>query len=140
MELTLKRLIVVGSFLIDRELTKGDIKRLNRHNLDELWSALRPILRSVCETEGWDPIPSEDEEGIEAYLHQLTEIDPDSQATRYPISTNGQKSLRGVTHINIGVFSELMERLAACLNRIDTELAALRQSKNEFLAEYSTGP
>lgn len=138
LELRLKRLIVVGAFLIDKTLDEPEIKQVTtKHNLNDLWTTLKPFLRSVNETWEGDPIPTEDLDGIDSYVKQLTKVDPDSQAARYEFSTKGAKSISGISHINIGTFSALMERLAAYLDGIDSQFSAHKDSKNEFLSESS---
>jgi len=85
-ELVLKRLIHVGSYLVDRELTKGDEVALGKHRLDLLWNAVRPILFEVCKDAGLSKPDNDDIEGVDSYIRQLNDVDPDSYGFRYATS------------------------------------------------------
>jgi len=85
-ELTLKRLIILGALLADQRLTEVEKKHLKRHRLDFLWSILKGLLVAVYD------LPKEDIEGIESYVSQLNQVDPESQSfgIQYP-----QRKFRG---------------------------------------------
>lgn len=132
LELILKALTVRGSYLIDKKLTEVEIKTLGKHRLDLLWSNFKPILKEVSSLANY-PILTEDLEGIDSYVRQLTVVDPDSFGFRYSTTKTGDPSLPNLEHINISVFADAMERLADYLNVLHTGFLALEDMKpHEF--------
>lgn len=127
-ELTLKRLIVLGSFLADQMLTDVEKKHLQMHRLDLLWNVFRRLLVAVYD------LPKKDLDGIESYVAQLNAVDPQSQSFRYSISTKDVPSLSKLRHINIIVFAEAMERLCNYFEGIDAHFDVLNDHKAEMLA------
>lgn len=126
-ELMLKRLIVMGSFLDDRGLTPVDKRHLKKHRLDLLWRILRPIVESQCS------LSDEDINGISHYLDKLHEVDPESQSFRYALSIDDEPALSSIPYINVGVFAEAMERLCNCLDVIEARFGVLTDHKQEML-------
>ena len=105
-ELVLKRLTVIGAFLIGHELTGKQVKDLDKLQLHQLWPNFKPILQEVCEQCSGGPIPQEDIEGIDSYIKQLSEIDPTPQAFRYAVTKKGDPSLPSdLKIINIATFA-----------------------------------
>src|SRR4051794_9293658 len=100
-ELTLKHLIGLGSYLIDQQITP-EIKGLllKSHNLKQLWGTLNPILFAVGKSVSWKP-EREDIEGVESYSNQLHAVDKGSFSFRYATDSDGNPSLPGMTHLNI---------------------------------------
>lgn len=82
-ELELKAIIVSAFWLLDRELTKHDLKTLGCHDLWELWQAARPLLDHVCECASTPPFIVVELEWVDSYIHQIHESDPDGQRFRY---------------------------------------------------------
>lgn len=139
-ELALKSIIGVSCVLLDRKLTGEDFKTLGRHDLAELWKLARPLLNLVCTSAGNAEFPPDDLEGIDAYIWQLHEHDPDGQRFRYARTKNRKPSLHpDLQHINIRVFAVALERLADYLDAIETWFDHLADQKAEMLAEYAEG-
>jgi hypothetical protein len=68
--------------------------------------------------------------GVNSYIQQLTDNDPDAQAFRYAVSKKGAASLPpNITHINIRVFADSMERLADFLDGLDAAFGGLQDNK-----------
>ena len=135
LELILKRLTFLGSSILERELTDVEIRHLEKHRLDLLWNNFRPILNSVCKEAGWKAPSPEDIEGVNSYIRQLTEVDPESQSFRYAVSKKGVPSVPHLKHINIRVFAVGMESLSAFLEGFKAGLDHLDEVKNEMRAE-----
>jgi hypothetical protein len=135
LELILKRLIVLGSSILERKLSEVEIRHLEKHRLDLLWNNFRPVLDAVCKEVGWKTPSQEDVEGVNSYIRQLTEVDPESQSFRYALSKKGVPSVPHLKHINIRVLAEGMERLAYFLEGIEAGLDHLEEAKNEMRAE-----
>ena len=135
-ELILKSLTVTGAFVIGKALSDAEIKDLGKHRLDGLWTNLKPILHAAYEEAQVPPIPQEVLEGVDAYIRQLTDVDADSFSFRYASSKKGVPSVpRDLRYINIRVFSDAMERLSYFLGGVGCGLTALKDAKNEWLAE-----
>ena len=135
-ELILKHLTVVGAYLVDKELSRGETGQLSRHRLDLLWNNFRPILEGVCKKVGWKPPTKEDIEGIHSYIQQMTDADPEGQGSRYAVSKKGKPSMPKLTDVNIRVFADGMERLGDFLEGLDAGFAAMEDIKNEMHAEH----
>jgi hypothetical protein len=142
-ELTLKSIISVACFLLDYTLTEeDDLKVLGRHDLAKLWNLARPLLNPVCEKGGSPALPPDDLEGIDAYILQLHEHDPDGQRFRYATrKLKGQRlpSLSAqLKHINVRAFAVGMEKLADYLEGLDNWFGDLVDAKVEYQAKYAT--
>ena len=74
-ELALKDFIRRAPYLIDRELTTAERAHLGKYQLDLLWDDFKPIAPEINKVAGWDQLPSEDVEGIQDYIRQISEID-----------------------------------------------------------------
>jgi hypothetical protein len=131
-ELVLKHLIVTGAYLVDIELSKGQVLT---HQLKSLWDGFQPILEAVSRETGWKPPTKEDIEGIGSYIRQMTEVDPDGQGSRYTVTKRGEPSMPKLTGFNIRVFADLMERLSYRLEGLDAEFAAMEETKNDVQAQ-----
>lgn len=138
-ELVLKSITVIASALLDKELTEQELKALGRHQLNELWSNLKPMLNPICELVQETGFPIEEMEGIESYINQLHEHDPDGQRFRYATIKQGKKkskreaSLReDLRHINIRVFANSMEQLAEYLDCIEGWFSDLLDTKRDM--------
>lgn len=140
-ELTLKGITFLASQLLDKRLEKSQKDALDRHGLLPLWTHLRPLLNPVCDEVGNAHFPEEDLDGIESYIRQLHEYDPDGQRFRYTIA-KGKKGKREqslpptLTIINIRVFAASMERLADYLASIESWFDHLLDTKLEMLRAY----
>src|SRR4051812_27294719 len=82
-EISLKRLIVIGTQLIDRPT---EVPR--HHRLVLLWRQCRPIIEEV-----WPDGPKEDLDVVGAVLEDFEALDPISTVFRYPVNNEGQASL-----------------------------------------------
>lgn len=138
-EMVLKSLVSVGCILLDRELTdKKDVEALGRHDLAKLWKLARPLLNPVCELAGNPEFPPADLEGIDAYVRQLHEHDPDGQRFRYARTKNRKPSLHpDLRHINIGTFAVALEKLADYLDAVEAWFDDLADRKAEMRAQYA---
>ena len=88
---------------------------------------------AISKAVGWDELRPEDVEGIEDYVRQITEIDPDSYSLRYAHSEKGDPSLpKDFTHINLRHFGEVMERMADYLNGLEAAVLYLGGLKEDF--------
>lgn len=141
-ELTLKSIIDAAAFVTDCPLTDKDIDALGRHDLARLWKLARQMLDPACELGGESPLPADDLEGIDSYIDQLHQHDPDGTRFRYSTTkVKGQKARRqpslpsNLKHINIRNFAEHMEKLSDYLEGLDNWIGDLVDAKIEYQAQ-----
>jgi hypothetical protein len=110
---------------------------LGKHRLDLLWQDLKPMLAAVCNAAGWGALDTADVQGIDSYIRQLSELDPDSYRFRYTRSKTGAPSLPAkLKGFNLRHFSEMLERLADYLDGLDAATVHLEEVKSEMEAEW----
>jgi hypothetical protein len=131
-ELTLKHLIALGSYLCDR-VVAPQVRVLLRksHGLEQLWGELKPILYAAGKVASWKP-EDVDIDGVESYIHQLSAADRGSYSFRYPTDTKGEPSLPGMAYLNIYVFANHMEQLAEYLDTIAFGFSMEEDLKQEY--------
>jgi hypothetical protein len=135
-ELVLKSIIELASDLLDRELLQRELKTLGRHNLVELWAVARTLLDPVCELVGNPPFPPEDLEGINSYIHQIHEHDPDGQRFRYATRSRARDPSLSpeLKLVNVRIFANAMEQLADYLEAVKSWFGHLREQRDEMRA------
>lgn len=144
-ELVLKSIIRSAFGLLDRELSKQDHEVLGRHGLSELWQTAQPLLDPVCQRAGDQPFPPSELDGVDSYVRQIHEHDPDGQRFRYA-TTKVRKAGRAnatvpslspeLTHVNVRVLANAMERLADYLENVEGWFGDLEDAKREYEAQY----
>lgn len=138
-ELVLKRMLLALSELADAPLDRKSQQDLEQHHLGQLWAdfkafAARPEVRAQCSI----AIAPDDLAGVDDYIRQLSNVDPDSQTFRYTRGKKGQPLLpRALTHINLLVFSEHMEHLCNFLDCWDNYISEIQSAANEMCSDYS---
>jgi hypothetical protein len=138
-ELTLKDIITRARYLVERELSEAEKKHLTSHRLDLLWNDFKPLSGDIAKAGVWVDLPPEDIHGIEDYILQISEVDPNSYSLRYAHSKKGEPSLPELlTHINLRHFGELMDRLARYLWGIDTGISVLEDMKHDYESEMAS--
>jgi len=101
-ELALKELLIAHGF---------DLKEIKSpHSLDALWNACEATI-SAAATEAWDYLRSTGAELI-ALLH---EVDPDSDAFRYPVDRKGKKHERP-NYIDLAALEKHVNALCEAIN------------------------
>lgn len=137
-ELALKRLIFAGCKVVGREMTKAEAKlQGEKHNLAALWAAFKVIEKEVSAQTGIDSPPPEQMDGIEAYIEQLHAVDEGSFSFRYALTKTGEVSLGELKRINLGNFSDLMERLCDYLDGFDMYYGELIQQAHDMYGEMN---
>jgi hypothetical protein len=138
-ELALKRIIKRAPYLIERPLTTAENRHLLGHRLDLLWDDFKPMEKPISEAAGWDELPAADVEGIDDYIRQLCEVDPESYSLRYAHSKKGAPSLpKELSLVNLRHFGDLMERLANYLYGLEAATAHLEDMKQEMESEMES--
>jgi hypothetical protein len=146
-ELILKGIVAVAFRLLDRELTEHEQQTLGGHDLARLWGVTRPLLNPVCALVPNSPFPDDDMRGIDSYIRQLHEHDPDGQRFRYASTKPRRSGRRGftaggpslnpnLTHVNIRAFAAAMEQLAEYLENIEWWFGDLEDAKAEWQQKY----
>jgi hypothetical protein len=81
--------------------------------------------------------PSKEMDGGGAYIEQLHKVDKYSYSFRYPLNKDGDVSLGSLERINIGQFSERMERLSRALEQIDCYFGQILSAMADMHSDYS---
>jgi hypothetical protein len=135
LEIELKSLIKCG---IDVTGTSTDDKVkeiLGSHNLMKLWNGFKPFFEKIS---GHNQDFGDVRKGMEAYISQIHQIDPESFAFRYDRSRDLKtRNLEGVEQINILHFCQTMEKLTDLLVGISYEFDVALSHVNDKRQEYS---
>jgi hypothetical protein len=126
LELRLKTIIDNG-----RKLLEQPGKFPKHHRLDVLWKETRKILEEVYKGD-----PTDELDEIEKVFDQFCGSDPIGIAFRYPIDKDGNKTLPGLTHINIGEFSEIIMKAANLLDGASMGVDEYLGWKMDMESEY----
>lgn len=129
LELQLKHLIYEGAIMTDLEIDIKLEKILHEHNLMSLWGSFVPLFEEICQHES---DLEEVKKGMESYIQQIHEIDPQSFSFRYKKSKTGKNNLEEKSYINIGLFCQNMEKLTDLLEGIDSEFSAVKDFKYNY--------
>ena len=124
-ELSLKEIILTGSYLLERDCGEG-----LGHSLEIRWTAVRKILEEV-----WPDGDNTDLDGLEACIKEYMEIDPNSQSFRYPADTKGNPTLEKVKTINIGEFVRVTKKITILLNGASIGLSVYLSDKMDYESE-----
>lgn len=137
LELALKRIIRRAPRLLSRSVTKDEKDHLDKHRLDWLWHDLRPMLTGIFEAVGWEKPDQIDMDGVDDYIRQISELDPDGLGSRYAHSKEGDRLLpEGLTHINIRHFAETMDRVVSYVDGVDTATSVVEEWQDDMEAQY----
>jgi hypothetical protein len=140
-ELTLKSIIGTTYILLDQAATAKGSKTLTQHDLSQLWVLARSLLNPVSEMADGSIFPPDDLDGIDSYIRQVHEHDPNGQHFRYPTTRKGAPSLRpGLIGINIRGLSDALERLADYLEGVDNWFGDLIEAKARHQARHGLTP
>lgn len=120
LELQLKSLIKRGSSLLD-----SPRRALPIHNLNTLWADCKEILEKIFDND--DDRRSINEIGN--IVLQLSEVDPNAQAFRYPKDTKGNESLLGIRHINLKAVADTIGAIIDLLDGAETGISEYMQYK-----------
>ncbi|MFT6168655.1 MAG: hypothetical protein ACJAR9_000767 [Celeribacter sp.] len=125
-EMVLKSIFHLSLEVLDEEISGRQKKKLVLHDLTRLWGMIKPKLSAICTLANEAPLPKEDLEGIEAYMHQLNAQDPNGESFRYARQNDSKRTLNeDLMRINIRSFAINMEKLANYLEGLENWLAAL---------------
>lgn len=147
-ELVLKSIIEVASDLLNRVLSERELKTLGQHSLSELWTLAKPLLDPVCELVANPPFPPQDMEGIDSYIQQVHEHDPDGQRFRYATTKLKSSGRLSRSHarapslspelklVNIRIFANAMDLLADYLEAVESWFGHLLWQRDEVKGNY----
>jgi len=141
-ELVLKSIVELAAGLLDHELMEHDHRALRGHDLSKLWDIARPLLNPVCALVPNPPFPDDDLQGIDSYVRQLYEHDPDGTRFRYAttkpkrggprvIAVGAPSLSSNLNLVNIRAFAVAMEKLADYLEGIEMWFGNLQDARAE---------
>lgn len=126
-ELRLKEIIREGRILLE----EGSFFP-KHHRIWDLWCTAKKISIKTFENENEPP----NFDYAEHVIREFSQIDPNSFAFRYPTTKKGDKTLEGVTHINIRRLAEHIEELSKDLEGISTGISIYREWQQEMWSSY----
>jgi len=126
-ELRLKQIVRRGKILL--EITDG--QDIQHHNLGPLWKTCRQIMEKISQNE--DPVHFDEAENI---VIEFGDIDSSSTAFRYPTDKEGNPSLPGLTHINLRILAEAIEKVSVLLDGAVLEIGLRLDQKSEMEADF----
>jgi hypothetical protein len=110
LELQLKSIILHARNL----LQKTETGHPTHHKLDFLWSLAKDLARQV-----WTDHDDPPEFAVaDLFIEQFLFVDPGSMAFRYPYLKDGSPSLKGITHINLGLLQQCMDQIVPFLDGV----------------------
>ena len=119
-ELQLQQIIDTGRKL----LTKDQSGHPKHHKLLDLWDLAKGLMRQT-----WAEAPDPPEfKLIDHFIQQLSAIDYNSTAFRFPKQKSGSQSLGSVKHINLRNLSECVHLFSGFLDGAATGLSAYLDS------------
>ena len=127
LELRLKQLIVIAGKLLDQDVT-----RPNNHNLVQLWTMVRPLLEKVWK----DADLKRELDSITRVVTAFAEVDPLSDAFRYPVDKTGNASLSDMETINVKHLRKVIDKVAPTLNGASYGIEHDLEIEAEMRAEY----
>jgi hypothetical protein len=146
-ELLLKNLVAAFDEPGIRQMTQADElsekerdRLLTAHSLQLLWDHLRPSVVALG-----NAVRAETVEGVNSYIRQLNEIDPDSTKFRYATELHATKARLKARHENeaetrdLRSFATAMERLSGYLLGLDAWVAEMNGYYYEMHAEADYG-
>ena len=122
----MKEIIKEGYILLDKP---GSFPE--HHKILDLWNVAKDIALKVFEND------KKDIAYAEHIIKEFHKIDPDSFAFRYPTKkakNGGEKTLEGITHINIRHLSEHVTELEKDLEGISMGISSYRDIQKEMRA------
>lgn len=134
-ELTLKEIITYGQYLEEHHVRQGG------HDLKNLWNAAKSYIRKHYKN-----YEKEKLDRIELLIYELHELDPTSEATRYPFvkSKTASSKLREsfsyeAKPINIDELAIKIAELGLLLKYVANYLSVCQDLEAEFRMEYYNG-
>ena len=122
-ELRIKEIIIEGRILLEEG---NDFPK--HHNIWNLWCTAKQISIKVFENE----IEHPDFSYAEHVIKEFSQIDPDSFSFRYPTDKQGDKTLEGITHINIRRVAQHIKGLSKELDSISLGISVYREWQLEM--------
>jgi hypothetical protein len=127
LELRLKKLIIDCKQLFD---DRSEFPKV--HDLKRLWVECKPLLQKLEHK-----LSAQDLEAVSESIQQFCELDPSSEAFRYPINKKGKKSLPlNLQHINVRNLADIMGKLSAFFDAVAMTVLEYLDYKQEMEAYY----
>ncbi|OGW83349.1 MAG: hypothetical protein A2987_01230 [Omnitrophica bacterium RIFCSPLOWO2_01_FULL_45_10] len=126
LELRLKDIIKLGIELYDM-----NNKMPTHHKIVELWALAKEILKKA-----WPKGDIKDLAIIEKCIKEYAKADPASQSFRYSEDREGNKTLEGISHINLRNLANVIERISSLLDGASCGLSEELELKKSIESEY----
>ena len=130
-ELSLKDIIRDGRYLNHQRRQAPAV-----HELRSLWNEARAIIKKHLAD-----IPTRDLERIESLIREFSELDPTSEAFRYPAKKDGEPSFPyDSPAVNLKRVADVMGELSALLGPIGDKLSICRGLERDYRSDFDKGP
>lgn len=114
LELELKALLLVTV----EYFREGGVPAKPHHRIVDYWDALLPFVRQLAEYEGNE----ESLDAVDRVIREVARYDPDSFAFRYPSSSRGAPTMKGLPRVvSLRALHGAMERVATFLESVHAE-------------------
>jgi len=134
-ELTLKEIISYGQYLEEHDVRQGG------HDLKNLWAVAKSYIKKHCKD-----LKKEKINRIELLIYELHELDPTSEATRYPY-VKSKTASRGLTEsfsyeaepINLDELAGKITELGGLLKSVANYLSVCQDLEADFRRDHYPG-
>lgn len=112
LELALKGLIRRANLLLD---IRAPFPKT--HRIDHLWRICERLLNQVSPDDATEELTQ-----IDRLINEFSHADPTSESFRYPESRAGDRTLLGLTHINLRNVKDVIAKIALILDGAATQI------------------
>ena len=126
-ELRLKELLRKSGELLD---STTDVPK--EHSLRCLWKLVRPRIETILGSKE----VKHDSDAVEARIHELDAVDPNSIEARYPDDGAGNPTLKSIAYVDLGHLRDVVNDMSYVLDGASSALVAQLDLKYEVEAEY----
>lgn len=126
-ELALKEIIRDARRLLDEQ---GGVP--DTHNLSHLWNTAEPLLERI------EPGSKQTYQDVRGCLERFSDLDPSSEAFRYPVRRSGEAALPPDLHnLDLGQLQDVVTRLASFLDAAATHISVCLDYQAEIAREHA---
>jgi len=106
-------------------------EKRNHHRILDLWRELRPLLEELRPGDSVDEIKV-----VDRLIKELSKIDPDSMHSRYPKTTKGDPTMKGIAPLDVVGVHEAITGMAGFFQGIEAALDADEETRREIREAY----
>jgi hypothetical protein len=124
LELRLKEIIMKGRELLEQEGRYPN----HHHKIKDLWDTAKPIMRKI-----WEEAGEPEEFGlIDNIMVEFSDLDPQSDAFRFPEDKNGKAHLSGMKRIGPSHFQSIIHKVSNFLDGVSSEIGVYLENMSDL--------